>query len=102
MLQNNALSHVRYTKADGEVTDRKVLLTFVPAPKHQNVKAIDVTGLSEADAEKLQGAWIEYQEYLENQRKTLFAFEDFVAQTLGDSPEIKWRTFKPAQLEEME
>lgn len=101
MLKENELATVRYTKGD-EVTDRNVIVTYVPTPKHQNVKAIDVSDLSEPEANSLLRSWNAYQEYLVAQRNTLFAFEDFVEHTEGYSPKVKWRTFKPSQLEELE
>jgi len=100
MLKENTLTHIRYDKK-GEVTERDVIVTYVPTPRRLNVKAIDVSDLPSEEAERMLNAWNEYQEYLENQRKTLFAFEDFVEQTTGSAPTIKWRTFKPDQLEEL-
>lgn len=108
MIKENTLANVSYQKVEtrgnqvihGEHTHRVVLPTYVPQPKHMNVKAIDVTGLSAEDRETVLNAWNSYQEYLTEQRKSLFAFEQFVEQTGGTLPELKWRTFKMEQLTE--
>ena len=101
MIEENTLVEVSYTKLT-ETTERVILPTYVPQPKHRNVKALDVTALSEEERETVLTAWNDYQEYLANQRKTLFAFEQFVEMTEGKAlPELKWRTFKPEQLEEI-
>ncbi len=110
MLKENTLANISYHKITsdkktgidietGEYTHRVIIPTYVPQPKNMNVKGIDVTDLTETDAEALLGMWQEYQTYLNNQRKTLFAFDEFIEHVGGTSSEIKWRTFKPAQLE---
>ena len=116
MLKENQLTKVQYTKKlktpvvfggepakNVEVTERVIIPTFVPRPKHQNVKAVDVTDLSEELREEMESMIQQYNEYLENQRKTLFTFEDFVAHTrqVAFVDPVKWRTFKPDQLEEL-
>lgn len=100
MLNESTLTSVRYTKSDGEVTTRVIIPTFVPRPKHQNVKALDVTDLSEEERAMMEQAVREYNEYLDAQRKTLFTFEEFVDHTRQTTVDPKWRTFKPDQLEE--
>jgi hypothetical protein len=108
MLKENTLEKISYHKTErltdqvvhGELTHRVVIPTFVPAPKHSNVKAIDVTGLSESDQTDLLDAWNDYQDYLENQRKTMFGFEDFIEHTRGERIAVKWRTFKPEGLDQ--
>jgi len=105
-LKENQLESISYHKTEvlgkqvihGEVTHRVVIPTYVPSPKNLNVKAIDVTDLSEEQREEMLTAWNEYQEYLEQQRRTLFAFDDFIEHTGRELPDIKWRTFKPSQI----
>ena len=108
MLEERTLALIRYTKAKAdapagvEVTERVIIPTFVPRPKHHNVKALDVTALSREEQLELEQLLRDYNEYLEAQRKTLFTFEDFVTHTRGgEAPAPKWRTFKPDQLEEL-
>ncbi len=110
-LKENSLANISYHKitkitsdkktdiSAGEYTHRVIIPTYVPQPKNMNVKGIDVTDLTETEASELLGIWQEYQTYLNNQRKTLFAFDEFIEHVGGTSSEIKWRTFKPAQLE---
>lgn len=105
-LKESQLENISYHKVEvrgkqvihGEYKPRVVIPTYVPAPKHANVKAIDVTDLPEEQQEAMLEAWNEYQDYLEQQRKTLFAFEDFVQHTGRDLPDVKWRTFKPENI----
>ena len=97
-FKENQLVRFSYLKPDEEARERVVISTYVPAPKHANVKAIDVTDLPEDQQEATLEAWNEYQDYLEQQRKTLFAFEDFVQHTGRDLPDVKWRTFKPENI----
>ena len=101
MIKENALAEVAYTKGACDVTERVIIPTYVPQPKHRNVKALDVTALSDEERETVLSAWNDYQDYLEEQRNALFAFDQFVEMTEGKAlPELKWRTFKPEQLEE--
>ncbi len=102
MLKENTSANIRYQKGKELTKDRRIIVTFVPTPKYQNVKAIDVSSLTDNEADRLLHQWNEYQEYLINQRKILFGFEDFVEHTGGTLPKIQWRTFKPSQLEVVE
>lgn len=97
-MKATELTHIQYEKATniggtkGEITERYVIPTFVPNP---NIKAIDVTDLSDKEREDLRLAFVEYTEYYKQMVSTLFTFEDWLQQTKGcDSlPDIKWRTF---------
>lgn len=114
MLKESTLANISYHKVTemktsagqgyghhGEYTHRTIIPIYVPQPKNRNVKAIDVTSLSEADRQKTLTAWNKYQEYLAEQRKELLNFDQFVYVRLEeDLPEAKWRTFKPDQLQE--
>jgi hypothetical protein len=111
MLKENILADVSYQKVEtrgkqvihGDRTFRVIIPTHIPRPRDANVKAIDVTNLSEDDRQRTLDAWNQYQDYLEVERKHLFAFDEFVAVRLNDTlPETKWRTFKPEQLSETE
>lgn len=100
MLKTGTTQVVRYTKGNGETTERTIIPTYLPQPRYQNVKALDVTDLDSEEREVLETAVREYNEYLEAQRQTLFTFEEFVDHTRQTTVRPKWRTFKPDQLEE--
>ena len=63
-----------------------------------NVKAIDVTEMSEQERGKLEQQLAEYAEYYQNAIKTIFSFEDWLSHTQSESSPVKWRTFKPNNL----
>lgn len=99
----NHLAHVRYTKTTdlgsskykghiGEISERVILPTYIPS---DNVKALDVSSLTEAEALKLQSYYEEYVEYVETKMATIFNFEDWLDHTKGRTyPDLKYRTFK--------
>lgn len=109
MLKEGTQIEVRYHKKIAplmkydEVTDRVIIPTHIPKPRDANVRVLDVTSLSQKERDMLSKYWEEYQEYVFNVMETIFAFEDFVDHTNPGEPvpEIKWRTFKPNQLEEL-
>lgn len=99
-MKATELTHIQYEKATdlgggrkGEITERYVIPTFVPQP---NIKALDVTDLSEEERDELQELYAEYAEYYTNAVRSLFSFEDWVTHTRGEDakPDVKWRTFK--------
>lgn len=83
-----------------EVTDRVIIPTRVPKPE-TNVKALDVTSLNIKEREQLEEAWGEYREYIANQMRTLFTFEDFIEHTSKPISSLKWRTFKSNNIQEI-
>ncbi len=93
-LKERAVQTIKYAKQTGqqvETTVRTIIPTFVP---RTNVKALDVTGLDESEQQTLVNLMEGYAEYVELKSKTIFSFEDWVEQTTGVTPEVKWRTFK--------
>ncbi len=110
MLKEGTQALVRYRKElcppiDGndaiyEDTNRAIIPTRVPKPQ-TNVKALDVTSLSDSERKAMILAWEQYGEYIGNAMRTLFTFEDFIAHQGILVSDIKWRTFKSNQLEEL-
>lgn len=107
-MKANELTHIQYEKATnygggrkGELTERFVIPTFVPQP---NIKALDVTSLTEEERTELQELYAEYTEYYKQAVSTLFTFEDWISHSRGDepAPEVKWRTFKLENVEELD
>lgn len=111
MLKEGIKTKVRYHKdvserkddiinIKHETTERVIIPTRVPKPPL--VKALDVTHLSEKEREQLEKSWKEYSEYVTDQMRTLFTFEDFVDHTNTEQQphdNIKWRSFNPSLLE---
>jgi len=83
---------VAYTKnSSGEKTDRVIIPTQIPT---KNIKAIDVTHLSEAERSRIENMYKEYVLYYTLAVERLFNFEEWMEHTTypSDQP-IKWRTF---------
>lgn len=104
-LKEKVLGNILYTKdKDGtpEVTERTILPTNIP---HANIKAFDVTDMTDDQREVLAEYYEEYQKYFKTQMKTIFSFDDWIDAThpmsvfSSDIPEderakVKYRTFK--------
>lgn len=99
MLKERDIQKIQYTKSNSdsgtmnrfEVTERVIIPTFVPKP---NIKAIDVTDLSDDKCQNVQQLLNEYNEYVREQTKKIFKFEDWVSHTKNEDVSVKWRTFK--------
>lgn len=97
MLEEGKLQTVRYTKSKtDEVTTRNVIPLRVPS---DNVTTIDVSNLSEEGQTQMEQMVENYNEYFDNHFKTLYNFEDFVEQSVGIRPDVKWRALKKANIE---
>jgi hypothetical protein len=95
-LRVGNVANIRYTKQSG-TTERVIIPTTVPS----NIKALDVSGLTEDQAEALAVAYQNYAQYLKEHMKRADTFEDFLDQhyiVLNDA-ELKWRTFIPENTE---
>lgn len=95
-MESKEVLRISYTKnlhedKEGEVTERYVIPTFVPQP---NMKAIDVTDLSQEKRKQLSQLYAEYSEYYKRMASTIFTFEDWLAHTQNIDFTPKWRTFK--------
>lgn len=101
------IAHIEYTRSTdlgggnkGDVTDRHIIPTFIPK---DFIKAIDVTELDDDERDNIQQLWEGYQEYYQNAVQTLFDFDQWVEHTTSQEPvELKWRTFKLANIKELE
>lgn len=97
-MKQNQILHIEYTRAtnlgggeEGDVTERYIIPTFIP---QENIKALDVTDLTEPERAKVQTLWEQYQEYYRAAAATLFDFETWVEHTTTETVTTKWRTFK--------
>jgi len=89
---------IKYTKANGEKSDRKIIsLNSIP----KNLKAIDISDISQEDAEHLIEQYKNYNEYLENFDKTKMKFEDWYSMTNPNESlsTVKYRTFTVDNIE---
>lgn len=99
MLKSCEIQEIEYTKeSSGETTNRVVIPTFVPAP---NIKAIDVTDLSDEDRESLRQLYESYAQYVKERSQGIFSFEDWVSHTLNEDVTPKWRTFRISGIKEL-
>lgn len=100
MLKENQEGKIRYSKdtdSGVEVTERIIIPTSIPK---NNIKAFDVSNLSEEDRNKMIELHKEYQQYFKAQIKTIFSFEDWIdASHPDDKMEVKYRTFKIDNIE---
>lgn len=103
-LQTSKLAHIKYeklTKDDsvGEITERHIIPTFIPQP---NIRALDVTDLSDDERSYLEDAYSEYSDYVAAQMKTISTFENWLELSKQDTEttaKIKWRTFRTSNVE---
>lgn len=96
-MQPAKLSRIRYTKDDG-YTDRVVIPTDVPK---SNMKALDVTEQTASERERLQELVAEYNQYREGVINTIFSFEDWLDLVQAEHDELKWRTFRMRNVEDL-
>lgn len=98
-MNKGHLADIRYTKhlpnGEREVTERTIIPTMVPTP---NVRALDVTELSDAEQQRMLSAYADYQRYVETQMKNIFNFETWLEHTGTETAEPKWRMFRSDQL----
>ena len=108
-MKANEVTHIKYTRSTdlaggrkGEVTERYIIPTFIPLP---NIKALDVTELTEKLQEDIATLHREYTEYYRQRSQTIFNFEDWLEHTRGRhafSDALNWRTFKLDNVEVLE
>lgn len=95
MFKDHVINHIEYTNGKGETSEKRVIPTYVPK---KNVKAINVSHLSEEQQAGFVVLVTEYQEYIKQQQANMFSFEDWIDQSYGEEileSEIKWVTLNP-------
>ena len=91
MIQAYTPINIRYEKDSGEVSTRTIIPTItVP----QNIRAVDVTQLSEDGRTRITNFVKEYSEYVHNHLSSMFSLQDWIEHTSGEKIELSWRTFK--------
>lgn len=100
MIKRFKPTQIKYVKDDGTETIRTIV-SFTEVP--ENVKALDVSNMSESDRANILELVGEYQNYIQNHISTAFSFENWVQHTTGKSlNELKWRTFKIKNIQPIE
>lgn len=90
---------IKYTKSNGGVSTRKVLLR--ESVSAYDEVSIDLTELSEPKADAIVSAYAEYEAYVQAKRQQILGFNDWIENSqLPISPEdIHWRQFLAARTE---
>lgn len=89
-LTVNGVANVRYTKSDNSSSER----TILPLHTETNIRALDVTKLSESEIDDLRQL---YATYLDQQTNFIsWLHDNYPNQDFSD---LKWRVFKPENLE---
>jgi hypothetical protein len=96
MLSEGILTPIVYTsESKGETSTRTIVPMSVPK---DNVRAIDVSELSEKDQQAMAELVVGYKEYLAGIFETTFKFEDWASHTKEIDVHPKWRTFKVSNI----
>lgn len=82
--------NIEYTNSKNETSAREIIPTTIPS---DNIKAIDVSDLSESEKAHIKELLAEYNEYVEHHRASMFNFETWVNHSKGEEIAPKWRTF---------
>jgi len=95
-LKEGQIQLVKYTKSNGEVSERIILPLHVPT----NVKALDLSGLTVTELKQYKTLFDEYQEYVETRKKLTNSFEEWLDWTRPNhNMAVKFRAFKPEGLD---
>lgn len=96
MLLETVPSHVSYRKdSTGVVEEKFIIPTRIPSDL---ITAIDVGGLEDAEVVKLVEQQRDYKAYIKGILESAFKFEDWVEHSTGERPNVKWRTYKAANI----
>lgn len=96
-LTESTLVSVTYTKeSSGDVSTRMIVPVSVP---HDNIRAIDVSDIAEADQQGMATLVSEYKEYVAGVMASTYNFEDWVSHVKGTEIKPKWRSFKPSNIQ---
>lgn len=90
-LVKHNVATIKYTKANGEESNRDIIPTFVPG----NVKALDVSDMDVDTKELLLSRLEDYSKYTQEIMSTMMTFDKWLEATHSKKPidGIQWRTF---------
>lgn len=100
-MQEAKVYNVKYASKAGETSERTIIPTYVPK-QTSNVKALDVSALTQGQRAELLELVGSYQQYKDQYIKTMFTLENFIEHTTGKPAELKFRTFIQENLEVVE
>lgn len=99
VYQEASIYDVTYTSiGKGETTERTIIPLAVPNPV-MNIKALDVSELSEPDQKELAVLVAEYNEYKVVFMAQMYNFDNWLEHTTGETKVLKYRTFAMENLE---
>lgn len=101
IIQRNNSYNIRYEKADGSSTTRKIIsMTDIPL----NIKALDVTGLHDGEIADLIDKLSEYKGYVDNVLSSCYDFKTWYEHTQNTMLDDKFqqvRTFNRTKMTEI-
>lgn len=99
MLTESKVATIQYEDSKGEVSVRDILPMSVPK---DTIRALDLSGLDDAEKAKLSAHVAEYKEYMATVYKSAFTFENWAEHSYGESLDLKWRSFKVSKVTEID
>lgn len=104
-MRRSNLTKIRYAKTitedDSQFVAEKTERVIIPTEVPGNIKAIDVTELSDDEQQEMSELYEEYLKYFNNHIKRAYSFENWASHTKQINISPKWRTFKPDQTTEL-
>jgi len=94
-MRESEIYNIEYTDHKEKISSRIIIPSTVPSA---NVKAIDVSDLTEDERMEICQHMAEYRDYVETQRKNMYSFEDFISLTKGKTISPKWRSFNTERI----
>lgn len=93
-MKVNQKVNIEYAKTEDDVSKRTIIPVSVPASV---ALTIDVTDLSDEQADLVSSEYKRYLDYREHHMKMMFNFNDWLQHTGSEiNPEdLKYRSFKP-------
>lgn len=94
-MKEREIYKIEYVDSKEKHSERTIIPTMVPS---SNIKAIDVSDMTEEETNEICQYFTEYTNYVDIQNKNIYTFEDFISHTKGKDVNIKWRTFNKERI----
>lgn len=101
-MEEAKLYNVKYTSIGGENSERTIIPTFIPKPATSNIKALDVSALTEEERVELCDLLQGYEVYKQTYLTGMFKLETWLEHTTGKQFPLKFRTFVQENLQIVE
>ena len=96
-LNKQQIVTIQYVNnSTGEQTNRQIISTTHIL---ENIKAVDVTNLTDQDKQDVLQKYNDYTMYKQHALSKLFNFSEWITHTTGEKVDLKWRTFKINNIE---